>query len=80
MSKEELTLLDRITVIPGLMGGRPTVRGFRFPVADILELLASGMTRTEILEQHPILEDEDISAALTLAALQLNSRPFAHAA
>jgi uncharacterized protein (DUF433 family) len=56
--------LDRITIQPGLMGGKPTIRGLRFPVSDILELLSIGLTETEILEQHPILEKEDIAAAL----------------
>ncbi len=46
------------------MGGKPTIRGLRFPVGDILELLASGLATKEILEQHPILEAEDIQAAL----------------
>jgi uncharacterized protein (DUF433 family) len=58
------SLLDRITIQPGLMGGKPTIRGLRFPVSDILELLSSGLTEAEILEQHPILEREDIAAAL----------------
>lgn len=49
-------LLKRITVIPGLMSGKPTIRGMRFPVGDILEMLANDMTIEEILEQHPILE------------------------
>lgn len=63
-------LLKRITIVPGLMSGQPTIRNMRFPVADILEMLASGMTNEEILEQHPILEKEDIPAALLYAALR----------
>ncbi len=66
----EQELLKRITIIPGLMGGKPTIRGMRFPVGDIYELLASGMTNDEILEQHPILELDDIKAALIFAALK----------
>ncbi len=61
-------LLERITLVPGLMGGKPTIRGMRFPVNDVLELLSSGLTETEILEQHPVLEKEDIKAALLYAA------------
>jgi uncharacterized protein (DUF433 family) len=49
-------LLKRITIVPGLMSGQPTIRNMRFPVGDILEMLVSGMTNEEILEQHPILE------------------------
>ena len=51
----EQELLKRITIIPGLMGGKPTIRGMRFPVKDILELLSSGMNNAEILEEHPAL-------------------------
>ena len=54
-------LLDRITIQPGLMGGKPTIRGLRFPVSDILELLSSGLSESEIIEQYPILEREDIA-------------------
>lgn len=73
-------LLARITVKPGMMGGRPTIRGMRFPVGDILEMLASGMKEESILEQHPILEKEDISAALTYAALSINKSKIINAA
>ena len=66
-------LLKRITIIPGLMGGKPTIRGMRFRVSDILELLASGMSNEEILEQHPSLKKEDIQAALFYASLSLNN-------
>jgi uncharacterized protein (DUF433 family) len=64
MTQQQQILLQRITITPGLMGGKPTIRGLRFPVGDILELLASGLATKEILEQHPILEAEDIQAAL----------------
>ena len=49
----ETELLKRITPIPGLPEGKPTIRAMRFPVKDVLELLASGMTNQEIREQHP---------------------------
>ena len=61
-------LLKRITVIPGLMGGNPIICGMRFPVKDILERLASGMAKEDIVEQHPSLESEDITAALLYKA------------
>jgi uncharacterized protein (DUF433 family) len=73
-------LLSRITIKPGLMGGRPTIRGMRFPVGDILEMLASGMKEDEILKQHPLLKSEDISAALMYAALNINNTRIIHAA
>ena len=68
----EKELLKRITIIPGLMGGKPTVRGMRFKVSDVLGYLSSGMTEAEILEDFPYLEKEDISACLAYAAIKLN--------
>jgi uncharacterized protein (DUF433 family) len=61
-------LLERITSSPELCGGRPTIRGLRIRVTDILEMLAGGASRSEILRDYPYLEDEDISAALEYAA------------
>lgn len=72
--------LNRITHKPGLMGGRPTIRGMRFTVSDVLELLASGMTNDEILEQHPDLEREDIQASLLYASFKLSNTIVIHAA
>ena len=71
-------LLNRITIQPGLMGGRPTIRGLRFLAADILELLADGMSVDDILEQHPILEREDVTAALYYASLKIKSTIVIH--
>ena len=73
-------LLKRITIIPGLMGGKPTIRGMRFPAGDVLEMIASGMSIPEILEQHPILEEEDIQAALLYASMKLNNTVIINAA
>jgi uncharacterized protein (DUF433 family) len=61
-------IADRIASDPEIMGGKPLVRGMRFSVRDLLELLASGATRAEVLEDFPYLEDADISAALAYAA------------
>jgi uncharacterized protein (DUF433 family) len=61
---------SRITMIPGLCGGRPTIRGMRIRVADVLDLLAAGETREVILEDYPYLEDADITASLEWAAQQ----------
>ena len=60
--------LHRITTKKGLCGGRPTIRGLRIRVQDILDLLAAGADRKEILEDYPYLEDADITAALLHAA------------
>lgn len=65
-----MTLLDRITVEPGKCGGRPCIRGYRIRVSDLLELIAGGASREEILEDYPFLEAEDITAALIYAARQ----------
>jgi uncharacterized protein (DUF433 family) len=64
----EKELLKRITIIPGLMGGRPTIRGMRFKVSDVLGYLSAGMTEAEILEDFPYLEKEDIIACLEYAS------------
>ena len=79
MDKNE-TILERITIVPGLMAGKPTIRGLRFTVADILEMLANGMSAPEILEQHPILEAEDITASLLYASLKMHNTRVLHAA
>ncbi len=60
--------LDRITSDPEICGGRPCIRGQRIRVTDILDLLAGGATRAEILDDYPYLEDDDITAALEYAA------------
>lgn len=61
-------LSERITIDPGVCGGRPCIRGLRIRVADVLDMLAGGATRAEILADYPYLEDEDITAALEYAA------------
>lgn len=61
-------LLTRITQIPGQCGGRPCIRGMRIRVSDILEMLAENVTVSEILEDFPDLELEDIQACLLFAA------------
>jgi uncharacterized protein (DUF433 family) len=69
-----MTLLDRITVSPEICGGRPCVRGLRIRVKDVLDLLAAGATREEILTDYQYLEPEDIAAVLEFAAKQ-NDHP-----
>lgn len=63
------TLRNRITIDPDICHGKPTVRGLRYPVEMILELLSSGMTHDEILGDYPDLEREDILAVLEYATL-----------
>jgi uncharacterized protein (DUF433 family) len=60
--------LQRITIDPDICHGKPVIRGLRYPVDHILELLASGMTHEEILEDYEDLEKEDILACLLFAS------------
>jgi uncharacterized protein (DUF433 family) len=59
---------QRITVNSEVFGGKPTVRGLRFPVSRLLGLLAAGETRESILKSYPYLEPADIQEALSYAA------------
>lgn len=58
----------RITIDPAVCHGKPCIRGLRYPVENVLEWLASGMTTDEILQDYEDLEREDILAALSYAA------------
>lgn len=60
-------LSNRITVNPKVMVGKPTVRGLRITVEQILKALANGITSQELLEDYPELEHEDIQAVLLYA-------------
>jgi uncharacterized protein (DUF433 family) len=71
-----MSQLHRITVNPNQCGGRPCIRGLRVRVKDILDLLAAGATREEILEDYPYLESDDITAALQYAATQMDHPVF----
>ena len=61
-------LLQRITFDQQVLRGKPVIRGLRISVEMILGLLAKGSTRQEILEDYPVLEPEDIQAALAYAS------------
>ncbi len=63
-----MRLEDRITITPGVRGGKPCIKGTRITVYDILEYLAGGMTESEILADFPSLCPEDIRACLAFAA------------
>ena len=60
-------LLQRITIDPEICHGKPCIRGLRYPVEMILELLSSGMETNEILEDYEDLKKEDIQACLIFA-------------
>lgn len=67
-------LLSRITIDPAVCHGKPCVRGLRYPVETLLELLSSGMTSDEILADYEDLERDDLLAALAFAARLASSR------
>ena len=56
-------LIDRITINPDVMVGKPTIRGLRITVEQVLKALAGGITTQELLEDYPELEPEDIQAS-----------------
>ena len=62
------TLLSRITIDPAICHGKPCIRGLRYPVETLLELLSSGMTFEEILADYADLDRDDLLAALSFAA------------
>ncbi len=61
-------LLSRITVDPNICHGKPCVRGLRYPVEFLLELMSGGMTAEKILADYPDLEADDLRAALAYGA------------
>ena len=62
------SLINRITIDPQICHGKPCVRGLRYPVEVLLELLSSGMTHAEVLADYDDLEPEDLLAVLEFAA------------
>jgi uncharacterized protein (DUF433 family) len=67
-------LLNRITTDPEICHGKPCIRGMRWPVEVIIDMLGSGMTTEQILDDHKELEKEDILASLNFAKLYLTGR------
>ncbi len=67
-SRQNSKLLERITIDSNVCHGKPCIRGLRYPVDTILELLSGGMSSQEILEDYDDLEPEDILAVLAFAA------------
>ena len=66
-------LLDRITVDPDVLVGKPVVRGTRIPVYLIVGLVANGLTTKEIIKEYPRLKEEDVKAALLYASKLVES-------
>ena len=71
---------ERITTDPDVMGGMPTVRGLRIPVATVVAMVADGMTAAEIVDDLPDLTVEDVAEALRYAAEAVRERelPLVH--
>jgi len=69
-----MSYLDRITINPDICHGKPCIRGMRWPVEVIIDLLGSDMTIEEIITDHQELEREDILASLNFAKLYLSGR------
>ncbi|MBI2969086.1 MAG: DUF433 domain-containing protein [Bacteroidetes bacterium] len=74
------SFLNRITILENVCHGKPTIRGLRYPVENILELLASGMTIDELMKDYPDLEREDFLACLEYAARLTNVKNIFKAA
>ncbi len=72
MLKDKQYLLERITVDPERLTGKPTIRGLRISVNQVLEALAAGISQQELLEDYPELEQEDIQAVLLYAAARID--------
>ena len=66
--------LTRITLDSAIMGGKACIRGLRLTVGTVLNLLAAGRSREEILKAYPYLESEDIDEALAYAAWRMQER------
>lgn len=66
--------IERITIDSEVCHGKPCIRGMRWPVEVLIDMIGSGMTIDQILEDHPELEREDISAALNFVKLYLSGR------
>ncbi|MBK8055165.1 MAG: DUF433 domain-containing protein [Saprospiraceae bacterium] len=74
-----LDIKNRITIDPNICFGKPTIRGMRYSVELILELLSSGMTYQEILDDYPSLEKEDILACIMFANNIVRYKTFQYA-
>lgn len=69
-----MSRINRITIAPEISHGKPCIRGMRWPVEVIIDMLSAGMTIEQIVEDHPELEREDILASLDYAKISLSGR------
>jgi uncharacterized protein (DUF433 family) len=75
-----MQLLERITIDVDICHGKPCIRGMRWPVEVVMDMLSAGMSFEEILEDHPELEREDILACLQYAKILVSGRTLREAA
>lgn len=68
------SILDRISIDPNVCGGRPCIKGTRLWVSLLLDLLASGLSETELLSEYPQLTHEDVLAAIAYGAVTSRER------
>lgn len=74
MSEKEL--LNRITVDPAICHGKPCIRGLRYPVEFILEMLSGPTTPAQFLQDYPDLQEDDLKAAFAYAAKMSRTKRF----
>ena len=73
---ETVELMDRITSNPDQCGGRPSVRGMRIRVTDVIDLVALGLTAEQVVHELPDLERDDVMACLRYARRRLGHQPL----
>jgi uncharacterized protein (DUF433 family) len=69
----DTTLLNRITTNPSILTGKPVIRGMRISVEQILKMLSRGISHRDILNEYPLLEEDDIRACLLFAASKISN-------
>jgi uncharacterized protein (DUF433 family) len=67
------TLLNRITTNPDILSGKPVVRGMRISVEQVIKMLARGISVEDIIEEYPLLDEDDIKACLLYAANKIST-------
>lgn len=75
-----MNLLERISISPEILHGKPAIRGMRWSVEMVIDLLGSGISNEEIIEDHPELEKEDILSCLKFAKMYLSGQSIQNVA
>lgn len=74
MNSNDVYVFDRITVNPDRCNGRPTIRGTRLTVSNILDFLGAGDTVEDMLDEYPLLEREDVLACIRFAVATVREK------